>query len=658
MAYDGTTFSGTPAYSSGAAKFGSNGFASGAGVLKMAGVDSALSDSGADGGTMTNGTVECWVKHGTPSGLEVFIGHPNWLWIGAGADGFLTCRYGGAPEIGSATAAQICDDAWHHVAMVITGGACAVYVDGARIFNSATVGVTGADTTYGFNVGGFSGGFAWDGSIDELRVSDNARYSGSSFTAPTAAFTSDGHTIGLYHFEGDATNAAGSSPTAPGQVTGLGTTPGSSQVALAWTAPASDGGSSITDYTVEYRQTLVGGSWTAFSHSAGTGTSRTVTGLSNGTGYDFRVSAVNAIGTGTPSSTATGTPSGTPGSINTDDANLLFSPGNWDVNGTRALSINAGAYFKAVVTGDPSALTLKFDAASLLTPVPQIVYRVDDGPWTVEDVAATVDLAIPATNAWTSHTIEVVVKATTETRARWAGAATAVKFTGITVSPDTCTTIPVTARAVEVIVYGDSITEGVRTLNSDATNDTDRNDATQGWAWRLAEALGAEVGVVGFGAQGVLHVGNGSVPAFADAWDFIYSGVARDVTTSPPDLIVINQGHNDGGTDIVSAFTATLNAMLAATPAATRIAVMRPFSGNEATNLQAGIAACSAPGRVSYINTTGWFDTSLSSDGVHPFGVANVGAIAPLTAAALRTALGSGGNIKYWDGSAWVAAVA
>jgi hypothetical protein len=35
------------------------------------------------------------------------------------------------------------------------------------------------------------------------------------------------------------------------------------------------------------------------AHTAGTATSRTVTGLTDGTSYDFQVAAVNSIGTGT-----------------------------------------------------------------------------------------------------------------------------------------------------------------------------------------------------------------------------------------------------------------------------------------------------------------------------------------------------------------------
>ena len=70
-----------------------------------------------------------------------------------------------------------------------------------------------------------------------------------------------------------------------------------------WTAPGSNGGSAITDYIVEYSSNS-GSSYTVFADGTSTGTSATVTGLTTGTTYIFRVKAVNAIGTGT-ASTAT-----------------------------------------------------------------------------------------------------------------------------------------------------------------------------------------------------------------------------------------------------------------------------------------------------------------------------------------------------------------
>jgi titin len=68
-------------------------------------------------------------------------------------------------------------------------------------------------------------------------------------------------------------------------------------VSLAWTAPAMNGGYSITDYRIQYSSNS-GSSWTTFSHSASSATSATVTGLTNGTAYIFQVAAVTVVGTG------------------------------------------------------------------------------------------------------------------------------------------------------------------------------------------------------------------------------------------------------------------------------------------------------------------------------------------------------------------------
>jgi titin len=68
---------------------------------------------------------------------------------------------------------------------------------------------------------------------------------------------------------------------------------------VTWTAPADDGGTPITGYTLEYRA-ADGGDWSSIGLPAGTRT-HDVTGLSVGARYDIRVSAVTANGTGTPS---------------------------------------------------------------------------------------------------------------------------------------------------------------------------------------------------------------------------------------------------------------------------------------------------------------------------------------------------------------------
>ena len=111
-----------------------------------------------------------------------------------------------------------------------------------------------------------------------------------------------------YRFQVLASNALGDSPfsaasntvtptttTVPGAPT-IGTaTSGNTSVTLTWTAPASNGGSAITGYTVR----AFAGTVLARSQSV-TGNVGTVvvTGLTNGTAYTFDVAAVNAVGTG------------------------------------------------------------------------------------------------------------------------------------------------------------------------------------------------------------------------------------------------------------------------------------------------------------------------------------------------------------------------
>jgi titin len=91
---------------------------------------------------------------------------------------------------------------------------------------------------------------------------------------------------------------------APGEPTSLGAVPGDGTVALSWTAPTTDGGSTVAGYAVQVAR--ADGSWG--DAQAVSGTSTTIDGLVNGTAYGFRVAAVNSAGTGAWSAVTTSTP--------------------------------------------------------------------------------------------------------------------------------------------------------------------------------------------------------------------------------------------------------------------------------------------------------------------------------------------------------------
>jgi hypothetical protein len=87
------------------------------------------------------------------------------------------------------------------------------------------------------------------------------------------------------------------SATVPGAPTIGSATFGNASATVRWTAPPNDGGSTITGYLVRVLDSV--GAQVGALHPAGaTATSLVVTGLTNGSSYQFQVAATNAVGTG------------------------------------------------------------------------------------------------------------------------------------------------------------------------------------------------------------------------------------------------------------------------------------------------------------------------------------------------------------------------
>ena len=96
-------------------------------------------------------------------------------------------------------------------------------------------------------------------------------------------------------------------PTVPTAPQSLVAREGNTTLSLSWSAPSSDGGAAITDYLVEYKEST-SGTWLTFADGVSTATDAIVTGLTNGTAYDFRVTALNGATVYTPTSPIVVTP--------------------------------------------------------------------------------------------------------------------------------------------------------------------------------------------------------------------------------------------------------------------------------------------------------------------------------------------------------------
>lgn len=123
-------------------------------------------------------------------------------------------------------------------------------------------------------------------------------------------------------------------PTIPGSPSALFAQAANASATLSWVAPTNTGGRNITNYQIEY--SLNGGNtWTIYSQPASIELYSVINGLVNNAEYIFRVSAINAIGVGSPSSVSNSvTPSASRPSA---PQNLIASKGTLQ----RTLSWNA-----------------------------------------------------------------------------------------------------------------------------------------------------------------------------------------------------------------------------------------------------------------------------------------------------------------------------
>src|SRR5205809_169233 len=209
-------------------------------------------------------------------------------------------------------------------------------------------------------------------------------------------------------------------PTPPSAPQNLAATGGNAQVTLTWQAPASNGGSPITNYRI-YRGTSSNGE--TLKATIGNVLTYTDTTVTNGVTYYYQVSAVNAAGEGPRSNEASATPSPPPPpppdfGISATPASLSIQIGSSGTSTIALTSLNGFAGTIGLSTSIAcSGLCLIYPTASL-NPTSVTLTSGGTGVSTltvatsVLTTPGTYTITITATSGSITHTVIVTVQVT------------------------------------------------------------------------------------------------------------------------------------------------------------------------------------------------------------------------------------------------------
>jgi lysophospholipase L1-like esterase len=298
------------------------------------------------------------------------------------------------------------------------------------------------------------------------------------------------------------------------------------------------------------------------------------------------------------------------------DPNIRYL-GRWGRTATSMTTVNSGSRVVLRFTGRHVAAT--FDQSTVTHP-PQIYVRIDDGVparYTVD--RNLLDLTPRPLPGERAHTLEIDVKDLDERANRWVPPLqSGLILTGFRLDNGARTLSPPAISSRRIEFLGDSITQGVRALGPEIG--VNGSDATKDYAWLVGKAFRANFRQVGFGAQGILKMGNGQVPPAGAALGLNFAGSPID-PSFVPQVAVVNQGTNDALTGVnpaqfQPAYLTYLRQIRTAWPSAW-IFALRPFGGYMARQVAAAVATAADP-RIVYVDTSGWLTATGYTDGLHP----------------------------------------
>jgi hypothetical protein len=141
-------------------------------------------------------TLEFWVyPNNFTSGWTLMQSNDSSFTISVSTSGIVTANSTSPGTLSTATNA-LTASTWNHVALTYNGVNYYLFINGTRQTSTLANNThLPANALANLTIGKFNG------YLDEFRISNTVRYSGSSFVVPSSAFTVDSNTIALCHFE-------------------------------------------------------------------------------------------------------------------------------------------------------------------------------------------------------------------------------------------------------------------------------------------------------------------------------------------------------------------------------------------------------------------------------------------------------------------------
>ena len=273
---------------------------------------------------------------------------------------------------------------------------------------------------------------------------------------------------------------------------------------------------------------------------------------------------------------------------------------NYSDNGdTYKIASSDGAYICFKVSG-ATAVSIEWGGTYLSKSC--ISYRIDNGDFVRDFVNPNGNtISIADTD---EHIVQVVMDAID---VNWWNVGNGIGIKAIHTDGTLKAIKPANKR---IIFFGDSLTQGVRALGVETTENPNCNSAINSYGWYMAKYLNANPIIVGYGSSGVTV--NGSFSKCINAINYVANGIGTD--DEQVDLIVINHGHNDASTssnEFIAAYTDVLERFMTKYPAVPVMCVT-PFNNAHASDVR--VCAEAMP-NCFFVDTSSWGLAQYYADG-------------------------------------------